>query len=118
MLVKHLINEGQIVDIGEDIAIVADSQDGYLEYLDALRITTAETEELMELAEERMRAAQVVPNHINILRHIKHMIQHGALEDDTGGSPILPLVSWHISDFVSSSFFRICASIASSCPGR
>ena len=81
---KHLLNEGQIVDIGEDIAIVADSHDGYMEYLDALRVATAETEELLALAEDRMRAAQVVPNHINILRHIKHMIQHGSLEDDTG----------------------------------
>jgi pyruvate/2-oxoglutarate dehydrogenase complex dihydrolipoamide acyltransferase (E2) component len=89
VLVKHLLNEGQIAAVGDAMALVADSQEGYMEYLDDLRLSTEEQEDMLALDKKRLEAEaakELAKSNVMILRHIKHMIQHKQLEDETGFS--------------------------------
>lgn len=80
---RQLLNEGQVADIGADVGIIADSHDSYLEYLDQLRIQQEE-EEFMKHVTEVMASPSKEVTNIEILRHIKHMLKSGKLEDRAG----------------------------------
>ena len=83
VMVKHLMNEGQMGDVGTDLALVVDSDESYMEYLDELRVATEEAEDLKEIAANR-EMVEKRTSAVIILRHIKHMIQNGRLKDETG----------------------------------
>lgn len=86
VLAEVLVNDGQFVPIQTPIAAYADSNDAYLQYVDLKRERQQEVS-MLEAAksvfqEQESSSKSITP--MIMMRQIKHLIQHGKIEQESG----------------------------------
>lgn len=85
ILAKILIPAGKSVPVNDPIAIFVHTQDDYFSYIEDQRIADADSHR-HAVTEEVLEAATKRPDAKVLLRHVKHMIQSGDIEEGSGES--------------------------------
>lgn len=83
IVMEKLVNEGQIIEVGEPIIAYAPTPEAYAQYIDHKRIVAEEAimaEEAMELQAEAKEKSKK-PTNLVLMREIKHLIQDGDIEE-------------------------------------
>jgi biotin carboxyl carrier protein len=86
IVMEKLVNEGQIIEVGEPIIAYAPTPEAYAQYIDHKRIVAEEAimaEEAMELQAEAKEKSKK-PTNLVLMREIKHLIQDGDIEEGSG----------------------------------
>jgi pyruvate/2-oxoglutarate dehydrogenase complex dihydrolipoamide acyltransferase (E2) component len=89
VLVDILVNDGQIIPVGQAIAYCAVDKEAYEEYIDAQRIAAIDAAKMEDADEAKKekdhgKDAKRNPNHKFLLREIKHLIRDGVITADSG----------------------------------
>jgi hypothetical protein len=90
VILEKLVNEGQIVPVGQPILNCAVSKEIYLEYIDSKRIEAVEhgnpeAEDVKsEGRETQEKEKEKKPDKLVLMREIKHLIQENHLDEESG----------------------------------
>ena len=80
---KAIVNPGQRIPVGSDIALIAGDKDSYNEYLHEKRLAAIADDQIKE-AEAIINSDNQKPNTVVMLREIKHLINNGYLKGSSG----------------------------------
>ena len=92
VILEKLVNEGQIVPVGSPILNCAINKQAYLDYIDNKRIEAMEAERAAEAKEQQAESKEKSkkPDKLVLMREIKHLIQEGKIDEDSGQFHSLP----------------------------
>jgi pyruvate/2-oxoglutarate dehydrogenase complex dihydrolipoamide acyltransferase (E2) component len=89
VLVDILVNDGQIIPVGQAIAYCTVDKEAYEEYIDAQRLAAIDAARMEDTNESKKekdhgKDGKRNPNHKFLLREIKHLIREGVIPVDSG----------------------------------